>query len=120
MFVLTVRTVRVRHCHSAMKVAIKCMYRDGEALSAKELGSAPRHTGKLIVEKCLPKLTCRTRQARLLDCQSACDVIPPLVDPELTTFMDNRMLLRGYQISIDLASGVVRQCAQGWIVHLVL
>ena len=103
-----------------MKVAVKCMFRDGGVLRAKELESALRHTGNLVVETCTPDPTCRARQARLLDIDSASDVIPPLLDPELTTLKANRMVLRGYQVQVDAASGIVQQFQQGWVVHIDL
>lgn len=60
------------------------------------------------------------RQARLLELtipQPPRDVIPSLFDPQLVRMLDNRMLLHGYQIYIDMESGATKHCAQVWVVR---
>lgn len=103
-----------------MKVLVKCMYRNGELLSARDLEHTPRLGGNLVVEHWPSSHDRRGRQARLLAdaSQSPHDVLPPLVEPELAALRDSRMVLLGYQMYRDPETGVVQKWPQGWVVHL--
>lgn len=103
-----------------MKVLVKCMYRDGELLSAKDLEKTPRRAGTLVVEHWPSSHSPRGRQARLLadDSEPPYDVLPPLIEPELAALKGNRMVLLGYQLHVDADTGAVQELQQGWVVHL--
>lgn len=105
-----------------MKVLVKCMYSDGELLNATAMEKAPRRGGNLVIEQWPASHDCRARQARLLDdaAQAPQDVIPPLVEPELVTLKDNRMVLVGYQMHVDIETGLAQEVKQGWVVHLAI
>ena len=68
-----------------MKVLVKCMYHNGELLSAKDLEKTPRRAGNLVVEHWPSSHSPRGRQARLMANKGELpyDVLPPLVEPEL-------------------------------------
>jgi hypothetical protein len=105
-----------------MKVLVKCMYHNGELLSANDLERTPRLVGNLVVEHWPSSHDPRGRQARLVadPSQPSHDVLPPLVEPELAALRDNRMVLLGYQIYRDPETGAAHKLQQGWVVHLAI
>ena len=100
-----------------MKVLVKCMHRDGELLTARDLEKAPRRAGVLVVEHWPSSQDPRGRQARLTNDggHPLHDVLPPLIEPERAALKDNRMVLLGYQFMSILRLEPFRNCrSDGW------
>ena len=106
-----------------MKFKLKSLHRNGIVLTPEELADAPRQVGNLVVEDWQDGAFGRPiRRARLLDMtisQAPRDIIPPLFDPQLVRMLDNQMVLHGYQIHVDMETGVINHYVQVWMLRPV-
>lgn len=108
-----------------MKFKLKSLHRDGTVLTPEELADAPRHVGSLIVEDCPQEgvFGRPIRHARLLDLnisQGPRDIIPPLFDPQMVSMLDDQMVLHGYQIQVDMETGVINHYVQVWVLRPIM
>lgn len=105
-----------------MKVKLKCLFLNGEALNIANPECTPEYTGNLVIEEWVSPYGCYVHQARLLNNETTAriyDIIPPLIDFEQLNKENSDIILRGYQITTDFKTGVSRQLRQEWVVHLL-
>lgn len=104
-----------------MKYTVQCMYNNGTLLSNEEIAEAPSYTGCLVIQEPnggLP-LSQYSRKARLFEkalSEKPRDVISPLFAVEGFELGKGRMMVSGYQISVDSNTGTVQQHEQAWLV----
>jgi hypothetical protein len=100
-----------------MNFMAKCIYRDGELLSAEELVDAPIYNGNFILEdEGAIEGSPITRRARLVDIQNV-DIITPLEAAEVVGVSDHRMMVRGHQFNTESRLGLPHK--QSWLLRLI-
>ena len=85
------------------------MYCNGIRLSCTQLAEANAHTGLVIIEEGpdgpFKQVGRRARLLDVRDSESQRDTLPPLFDAEMLGLDRGHMMIHGYQIPIDLATG---------------
>jgi hypothetical protein len=84
-----------------MNFMAKCIYRNGELLSAEELVDALIYNGNFILEdEGAIEGDLIVRRARLVDIQNM-DVITPLEAAEVVGVSDDQIMVRGHQFNTE-------------------
>jgi hypothetical protein len=100
-----------------MNFMAKCIYRDGELLSAEELVDAPIYNGNFILEdEGAIEGDLIVRRARLVDIQNV-DVITPLEAAEVVGVSDHQIMVRGHQFNTASRLGLPHK--QSWLLRSI-
>jgi hypothetical protein len=100
-----------------MNFMAKCIYRDGELLSAEEVVDSPIYNGNFILEdEGAIEGNLIVRRARLVDIQNV-DVITPLEAAEVVGVSDHQIMVRGHQFNTASRLGLPHK--QSWLLRSI-
>jgi hypothetical protein len=100
-----------------MNFMAKCIYRDGELLSAEELVDAPIYNGNFILEdEGIIAGNLIVRRARLVNIQNV-DIITPLEAAEVVGVSDHQIMVRGHQFNTESHLSLPHR--QSWLLRSI-